>query len=651
MTDLEKAKPELKINPSNKYLEEIGDLYTDYYKFDAQRSGNIKHFQNKSFDDYLKDSRQLFWNSMITESSDLQELGLDFSLPFIRKEVMDYLGRVVSMNISPKLMGDNLGIFGINVLQAMYKKWRIKSNDKVEKFWQVLYGIVNGTVCSYVGFDNTEREFNFLRGYDPKSGDYSFDKKKIKKWNDAFSEIVPLEDIYLEKIWERNIQKQGKVIRRQEMLYGDFLKEFNKYPDHKYVVPGNMLDEESIFFQLLGGTNITMTEKVQVLTETDIESNTKKIAANGIWLNRMGKDEVAPMPTNHLMQPYVWSINEPIDEKFAYGLSTPFKLKDPHKILNTSYTMLVERELRAIDPPILTSDFEAPEIIFGQKKVIPVNDVAAYKELQIAEASNQFFTMQNSLQGLMTSFGQGGFSSVAPSRQPKSAREVIALENLKQQSLGNALVMYYDLVSQELILLLKTMLQFYPTGKYASEKDGLIRSFTVPNFPLTQGGVGNMEIRFVKEPQNGLALYFEAVNKSVENGKTTEIIEVPIDLLVNLEFFIDDIKLEPEKSSELEKAQWNESVLQPLLKVWIPMGLADPAKAFIRWAEKNEEHPASFAADRQMGSMISAWNNQFKQNQSPLNMNQGQQQQNMMQIGEGVMNGGQSMGGFEELAV
>lgn len=644
----DKIRPEDSVKPSDTYLEHIGDLYTNYYKFKTNRDGsNLKQFQGKNFDQYLQISRELFWTSMITKSDDLAELDLDFALPFVRKEVLDYLGRIVSMNINPKLMGDNLGIFGINVLQAMHKKWRLKSKDKVEKFWQVLYGIVNGTVCMYVGYNGEEKEFEFLRSYNPENRAYAKEKKKIKRWDDAFSEIVPLEDIYLEKMWERNIQKQGKVIRRQEMLFSDFQKEFGHYADSRHVVPGNLIDEESIFFKLLGGTTIGTTEKVQVLTETDLANNTKKVAANGIWLNRLGRDTVSPMPTKHLMQPYVWSINEPIDEKFAYGLSTPFKLKDPHKILNTSYTMMVERELRAIDPPILTSDFEAPELIFGQNKVIPVNDVAAYKEMNISEPSNQFFTMQNSLQGLMTAFGQGGFSQVAPSRQPKSAREVIALENLKQQSLGNALVMYYDLVYQELILLLKTMLQFYPTGKYSANKAGLIRSFTVPNFPLTQGGVGNMEVRFVEEPQNGLALHFEAVNKSIESGKTTEIIEVPISMLVDLEFYIDDIKLEPEKSSELEKAQWNESVLGPLVNLWIPMGLADPAKAFIRWAEKNEEHPASFASDQQLSGVVSSWNKQYRLPEMPS----GPQQRNMMQIDTGVMNGGQSAGGFPELAV
>lgn len=598
------------IKPTDKYLQEVGDVYSDYYYMRNQRQGMVKHFQNKSFEDYLTISRELFWNSMITESEDLKELGLDFSLPFIRKEVLDYLGNIVKMGIRPKLAGEGVDQFGIKVLDALQRKWRFKTNDKVEKFWQVLYGLVNGTVCLYVGFDAKETNRRFLRAYNPATGAYSIEEKKVKMWNDVTSEIAPIEEMFLKKIWERNIQKQGQVIRRHEFEFEDFQKEFpsGEFPDAAMVVPGSRIDENSLFFKLLGNSGVLGTNKVQVLKEWDDKLDKYKVTANGVWINRLGRDDARPLPFKHGNMPFVWSITEPIDEKLAYGLSMPFKLKDPHKILNASYTMLVERELRAIDPPILTSDFEAPEIIFGQKKVIPVNDVAAYKELQIAEASGQFFTMQNSLQGLMSSFGQGGYSQVAPSRQPKSAREIMALETLKQQALGNALIMYYDLIFQEMMLVEKTALQFYESGKYSNQEENLLRTFTVPNFPLTQGGIGDLEVRIVREPQDAMKLYFEAVQKSIKNGKSTEILEVPVEMLNNLAgFFIEDIKLEPEQSSDMERSTYFEQVLTPILNVFIPAGVADISKTYLRFLEKMGEHPSDYTSDQTLSQIMNGW--------------------------------------------
>lgn len=653
----QKIKPEDLINPSDNYLDEIGELYANYYTFRSNRSSNIRQFQNQSFEDYLKISRELFWNSLLTESDDLRELGLEFSLPFIRKEVLDFTGRITSMNVVPKLIGDDSGAQGVKVLQGMYQKWRLKSKDKVEKFWQILYGVVNGTVCNYVGFDGEESLRRYLTSYNPETGDYNIDEKRIKMWNDVFSEIVPIEEIYLEKIWERNIQKQGKVIRKFELIYDDFKTEFKKYKNSEFVIPGNRIDDESLFFKLLGGTGVETSDKVQVLMETDIRNDKFKVAANGIWLNPISEDVVMPLPFKHKMQPYVWSIQEPIDEKFAYGLSLPFKLKDPHKILNSSYTMLVERELRAIDPPVLTSDFEAPQIIFGQNRVIPVNDINAYKELNISEASGQFLTMQNSLQGLMSSFGQGGFSQVAPSRQPKSAREIVQLENLKQQSLGNALIMYFDLVYQELFLVLKTALQFYQSGKYDSQRDDLIRAITVPNFPLSTGGLGNLEVRIVKKPKDALQLYFESVNRSIENGKSTEILEVPVDVLNNLEVFIEDIRLEPEKSSELEMSLYVDQVVRPMLEVYVPAGVADINKVFARHLEKMGEHISDYASDQSIGDYVINMTQKRQQalnnNQQQLQVSQGAQQGNMVQSNIGTRFGGQNNMGLpaEELEV
>lgn len=663
------TKPEGKIRiedsyrPNDKTLREIGDTYQDFYAFRNNRDQEFRQLQFKTLNEFWKESRELFWNSHITKSEDLEALGLDFSLPFIRKEVMDFTGRIVSLNINPEVHGDGMNAYAIKVLQAMYKKWRFKSRDRVEKFWQVLYSAMNGTQCSFIGFDVDERTLNYMTQFDKSTGDFTLEEKTKRMWDDAFSEIVPLEEVYLEKLYERNMRKQNKTIRLKEVEMKDFRKMFpeDRYPNAQYVCTGNYIAEDSLFFQLLGGTQILQSNKVQLLYEYDTYHDKYKVMANGVWINSLKGGQSRPNPFHHKQQPYTWTVNEPIDDKFAYGMSMPFKLKDTSKILNSSYTMLVERELRSIDPPIITSDFEAPDIIFGQQRVVPVNDIDAYKEFRIEEASGAYFTMMNSLQGMMSSFAQGGSAQVAPSRQPTSAREVIQIEKMKQQALGNTLVLYYDLLHQEIMLLVKTMLQFYHAAKYSSEKKNLVRSFTVPNFPLSQGGVGNIEVRFVRNPQDGLKLYFEAVDKSLDNGQTTEIIEMPVDIINDLEFYISDIKLEPEKDDDLERASFNENVLQPLLNIFIPAGVADISKTYLRFLEKNGEHPSSFTSEQNMPQVMAAWggapmqggqiNQEMVQQigQATGRQGMGATTGNLNQSTTGTRFGGQSNGGLGQM--
>ncbi len=592
----------------------ISKSYEDYYKFRAQRDGCTDQFQGRQLEQFLTISREAFWNSAITPSNDLAALNLNLTIGFIRKEVWDFCSRLVSQDFRGKMDGENLDVFGVKVLQAIYDKWRFKSNDKVEKFWQILYGVVNGTVCEYVGYNNAKLKRRYLREYDKTSGGYRIEEKDDYYYNDVWTEIAALEDIYLSKTWERDIQRQGKLIWRHQMSWKDFQRDYHTFDNAEYVYPGNQIAEDSLYFRLLKGSGVTSYDQVEVLKEYDVIEDEFTIVANAVWLNPVGKgknQKRSPMPFNHKLMPFGWTIWKAIDEKFAYGMSIPFELKDYQKILNVSMTMLVEEELRAIDPPILSSDFEAPDLIYGQHKVIPVNDVNSYKVMETAEGSNSFFQMITSLQSIMSGQAQGGAQSITPSKQPKSAREVLQLQSQMQQALGNSLLMYYNMLRQEMLLVVKTALQFYPTNKYNDINNRVVRAIKIPNTALTGGGMGNLVVRFVKSKQDDLVTFFESIEESIKNNRQTEIIEAPIDVIKDLEFMISDIKITPSQSSELEKQTFIENVITPMIQIYAPAGLADMSKIFLRHLEKLGEHPADFASDKVLPQLMAQWGQQM----------------------------------------
>ena len=607
---MDKVKPEETYKASPEEIEAVGKAYDDFFKFRNYRSGQIRQLDGRGFEDFLIESRTLFWNSVAqTPSEDLENLDLNLKIPFVRKEVMEFLGRMTSLNIKPRVTGEKLDTYGVKILNAMYNKWRFKSNDKVEKFWQVLYGLINGTVCVYVGYDNEKKVQRFLDSFDPEKGTFEITEETKAIWDDVRTVIVPLEDIYLKKIYERNIQKQGKIVWRSQMTYADFMDEFGKYKDSDKVVTGIRIAEDSLYFQLLGGSGVTSVDMVEVLRVFDTENDEYKIIANGILLNKLGTKTIAPMPFKHKLMPFAWSITEPIDEKFAYGLSLPYKIKDPHKMLNASYVMLMERELRAINAPILSSDIETPEMVYKTGKIIPVGDVNAYQQLQMGEASSAFFTTLNSLQQNMTSTAQGGQAQIVPSVQPKSAKEISQLEQLRQQSIGTSILMYYDLLRQEIMLILKTMLQFYPAAKYSKETDRILKALLVPDMSLDSGGIGNVELRIVNKTSDPFDLYLEGIKRSFETGKTTEIIEAPVELIQNLEFEIHSIDLEPERTTEIEKAMWVEQATY--LERFVQMGLADPAKLLLRSLEKFGISPQDIVPNQIMPQVMQNWQSMY----------------------------------------
>lgn len=625
----------------------LSKTYEDYYKYKAQRDGCTDQFQGRQLENFLTTSREMFWNSVVTPSNDLSALNLSLTIGFIRKEVWDFCSQLTSQDFKGKMDGENLDIFGVKVLQAIYDKWRFKSNDKVEKFWQILYGVVNGTVCEYVGYNNAKLKRRYLREYSKAEGGYKIEEKDDYYYNDVWTEIAPLEDIYLMKTWERDVQRQGKMIWRNQMSFKDFQRDFHSFDNAEYVYPGNQIAEDSLYFRLLKGSGVTSYDMVEVIKEYDMIEDEYTIVANAVWLNPIGKgkdQDRAPMPFNHKLMPFGWTIWKAIDEKFAYGMSSPFELKDYQKILNTSMTMLVEEELRAIDPPILSSDFESPELIFGQHKVIPVNDVNAYKVMETTEGSSSFYQMMNSLQGLMTSQAQGGIQQISNSKQPKSSREVLQMQMVKQQALGNSLLMYYNMLRQEMLLVIKTALQFYPTNKYVGEEQRIVRAIKIPNTSLIGGGVGTLQVRLVKSKQDDLITFFEAIEQSIKNGKMTEIIEAPLDIVKDLEFMINEIKISPAQTSELERATWVEQVFTPLLNNFIQPGLVDPAKLYLRLLEKMGEHPADFSSDKIMPNLMSLWGEEFQfkmpDSNDKSNVETGPQTSNITQTNTGVQNGG-----------
>ena len=604
---------------SEQELEVVNNTYYDFIKFRSMREGTIQQFQGNSAETYWKKSRELFWNSMNTPSEDLRELGLEFSIPYIRKELMDFMGRLAPQNYKPRLNGEGLDVYGIKILQGMFDKWRFHSNDKVEKFFDLLYGQVNGTLCKFVGYNDSKLTYRYLSSYTSET-EFEIKEKDTPYWDDVWTEIVAIEDIYLPKLWERNIQKQGRLIWKNEMDWKDFKNEFKTFDNAEFVYPGNQFAENSLYYTLLSGAQITSSDRVQVIKEWNIFKDEYTVVANGVWLNPVGKGEkqaIAPNPFNHKMLPFTWSQAESIDEKFAYGLSLPFKIKDPHKLRNMSLTLMVEREFREIDPPLITSDFEAPKLIYGQHKVIPVNDINSYKELNLQPASPQFSNMMNMLEGEMSSLAQGGQGIQGVSKQPKSAREQMMIQQMQQQALGNALLMYYDLIRQETILVLKTALQFYPLKKYKKQKGNILRTLTLPNYPLTQGGSGTVEIRFTKKKGNDFALWLESINKGLANGNQHEIIEAPVDFIENLEFEITSIDIEPEQSNELKKAAFFEQVITPMLETYVQMGIADPGKVFLRHLEVLGEHPADYVATQKLPDIMQSWSDAENVNITP----------------------------------
>ena len=584
--------------PPENIQKEIFDVYEKYLKWRALREQPYKQFNGKTLSDYLQESREKFWGYLpLSYDLDVPQ----FFFPETRNQVIGILSKIANLNMKPRFEGvENFDIIKATVLKDLFEYWRRSSNKKIKNFWNFLYTVINGTSIVFVAYRSLIRTIKEITMHDPRTGETIYEEKEDDN-SEVYEVPCNLEDIYIPKPWEVDIQEQGRLIWRTLMKWRDFQDAFSAYEPSKYVVPGMQFADTSIFSQFLS-YNVRGGDFVEVIRYFDAEKDKYMIIANGVLLNpieKNGKQEICPLPWNHKKLPFAKSIFEPIDANFFYGMPLPQKVKSPQDALNKMWELLLEREIRSVSAPIITTD---PAVELGLEfkpgRIYQVQaDVNQYRELQISPASSSYWNALTSLQSIINRTGSGGISPILPSRQPRTATEKAAEEQRMKETAGLYYLFYEDLLEQIAWLAIMNMIQFYTAEK--TEKIIGNRKFnkivSLIETQLTGGGVGNQEIRITNSPAHPEELKKEAWYRSMFRKEKVEIIEVTPEMLRQLKFDI-KIDFEPDYSPADEQAMFLDFVMV-LYKLFMPYQLIDPKKVMFRLVEKFGENIADFIPD------------------------------------------------------
>ncbi len=584
--------------PPQNIQKEIFDVYEKFLKWRALREQPYKQFNGKSLSDWLQESREKFWGYLpLSEEKDVPQ----FFFPETRNQVINILSKIANLKVKPRFDGvENFDIVTSTVLKDLFEYWSRNSNKKIKNFWNFLYTVINGTSVVFVAYRSLIRDLKTIELHDPNTGETKYKEEEVDN-SEVYEMPCNLEDIYIPKIWEPDIQEQRQLIWRTLMKYGDFKLAFQDYSLVDMVVPGMQFADTSIFAPFIS-YNVRGGDFVEVLRYFDCEKDKYMIIANGVLLNPIGKgekQEIAPMPWNHKKLPFAKSIFEPIDASFFYGMSLPQKVKTPQQALNKMWELMLEREVRSISSPIITTD---PSVNLGLEfkpgRIYQVQaDVNQYKELQIAPTSSSFWNALTSLQGIIDKTGSGGLSPIVPSVQPRSATEKAAEEMRKKETAGIYYLFYEDLLEQIAWLAIQNMIQFYTAEK--TEKILGQRKFnkilSLIDIQLAEGGIGNREIRITNKPASSEELRKEAWYRSLFKKEKVEIIEISPKVLKQLKFDV-KINFEEELTPSEEKAMYIDYVMT-LWKLFAPYGLIDPKKVLFRLVEKFGENISDVIPD------------------------------------------------------
>ncbi len=163
-------------------------------------------------------------------------------------------------------------------------------------------------------------------------------------------EVVPVNQLYIQNMYEPDIQKQGYLIWRKVYSFSEAQNKYGQFDNFKYVRPGvqTIFDDANRTFYYVYDPNMRQ-EDVEEIIYWNKNLDLKIIMVNGVMLTEPDN----PNPRNDKLYPFDKFGYEPINNRFFYYKSLSFKLQHDSEIVNTLYQMVIDGTFLSIFKPMV----------------------------------------------------------------------------------------------------------------------------------------------------------------------------------------------------------------------------------------------------------------------------------------------------------
>lgn len=259
-----------------------------------------------------------------------------------------------------------------------------------------LYATINALVCPasiiYTDFSDVYRTVKRKKG---KDGQWIAEEEIDPESSGFHDEIVPVDELYIENIYEPDIQKQGWLIRRKVISYTLAKAKYLNYDNFSYVQPGmqTIFNDANISFYAVYDNELRG-DNVEEIIFWSKEDDVRLVLVNGVLLT----DPDEPNPRQDKLYPFSKTGYEIIgDGQFFYYKSLVFKSQQDEKIINTLYPMVVDGTYLALFPPM----YKIGQDAISSDVMIP-GSVSNFKDINTK--MEPLFMGGNIMQGLTTLF-------------------------------------------------------------------------------------------------------------------------------------------------------------------------------------------------------------------------------------------------------
>lgn len=185
-----------------------------------------------------------------------------------------------------------------------------------------------------------------------KEGDKWIEKRMRDAAYPCFMDVVvPVNQFYIENMFEPDLQKQGWVIWRRVFSFSQAQTKYNGvYENFKFVRPGvqTLYDDANRTFYYVYDPNMR-SEDVEEIIYWNKTLDVKLILVNGVLLTPHDN----PNPRQDKLYPFDKFGYELINDHFFYYKSLAFKLQQDAEIVNTLYQMVIDGTYLAIFKPMV----------------------------------------------------------------------------------------------------------------------------------------------------------------------------------------------------------------------------------------------------------------------------------------------------------
>lgn len=346
--------------PSDVAKERIAMIRSDMTQGDTSMKRPRREFNDLAFIERLAID-QMAWSTYQPNDGDplqgdiINSWRSNAVRPIVRNKVFSIAAHVTAHTLFPKIFAfDDDSNEQEEAAQVMsdLMEWTVSNTNS--SYADAALAAVISALVNPVSVVQTEYRETWREVKREKVGEgYRMERVLDEDFSGFIDEVVPPEQIFIQDFYQRDIQKQGWVIRRRvrpytvaRTLYGDF-------PDFEYVKPGVLvIYNDANGQQFYESYDMTQRQdEVEEILYWNKSLDLFLIVVNGILLT----DPDSPNPREDKLYPFAsfgYEFLRPAGDCF-YWKSLAFKTMPDDKIVNTLYPMIIDGSYLAIMPPMV----------------------------------------------------------------------------------------------------------------------------------------------------------------------------------------------------------------------------------------------------------------------------------------------------------